>query len=277
MGITVAATVEGPIEYADVGTGPVVLLLHGACANARERVIHPPIARAGFRIIIPSRPGHGGTPSTVGRSTEDAAAALAGLLARLAIRRVLVVAVGTGAPTGAALAAGYPGLVAGLVLESAPFDALPAGTIPCAGRAGRRLELVAAIAPRIAAARLLAATSMPGRRGTRDRPRRADCDAVRRFLHDRDARADAAGEDLHAVGDEVLAAIRVPTLVVHGRRDRVAPFGGARRAHALVAGSRLFASATGGHLLWLGQGAEETTQRVIAFLKRCSAAILAPS
>jgi pimeloyl-ACP methyl ester carboxylesterase len=265
MGMRIADTISGPIEYADEGSGPVVLFLHGACASGRERVLHPPLVRAGFRVVMPSRPGHGRTPLAAGRTPEQSAEAMAALLDALGIVRAMVFAVSTGGPTGAVLAARRPDLVAGLVLESAVIDPLAADILPCQGLPGRLLRLAAVIAPRLAAARLLGAPT------PYERLRRADYEAVHRFFLDRRSGAGEAADRSHAVDDAVLVSIRVPTLVVHGRRDRTVPFAGARRAVARVPGARLFAPAAAGHFLWLGPGAEETTQRVIAFLKECAA------
>jgi pimeloyl-ACP methyl ester carboxylesterase len=261
----IADTTSGPIEYLDEGSGPVVLFLHGACASGRERVLHPPLVRAGFRVILPSRPGHGRTPLAAGRTPEQAAEGMAALLAALGIGRAMVFAVSTGGPTGAVFAARRPDLAAGLVFESAVIDPLAADIFPCQGLSGRLLRLAAVITPRLAAARLLAAPS------AREGLRRADYEAVRRFFLDRRSRTGEVADRSHAVDDAVLVSIRVPTLVVHGRRDQAVPFAGARRAAARVPGARLFAPAAAGHFLWLGPGAEETTQRVIAFLKECAA------
>jgi pimeloyl-ACP methyl ester carboxylesterase len=264
MGITIADTKAGPIEYADEGSGPVVLLLHGACSSCRERVVHPPLARAGFRVVIPSRPGHGRTPLAAGRTPEQAAEAMAALLDALGIGRAMVLAISTGASTGAVFAARRPDLVAGLVLESAVIDPLAADILPCQGLSGRLLRFAAVIAPRIAANRLLAATSSP------ERLRRSDYEALRRFFLDHRSRAGEIADRSHTVDNAVLASIRIPTLVIHGCRDQAVSFTNARRAAALVPGARLFAPAAAGHFLWLGPGAEETTQRVIAFMKECA-------
>jgi pimeloyl-ACP methyl ester carboxylesterase len=141
------------------------------------------------------------------------------------------------------------------------------------------LRVVAALSPRAAAARLLAATCATAARrdavaaeppDVGELLRRADLAAVRRALATRPSRAGEEADRAHGVEDAVLAAIRAPTLLVHGRRDAVAPPAGAERARALVPGARLVVSGAGGHLPWLGPDAEETTQRIIAFLKECA-------
>ncbi len=46
---------------------------------------------------------------------------------------------------------------------------------------------------------------------------------------------------------DLLAAVRAPTLVIHGTEDRIRPFGDGERAHAGIAGSRLLALEGSGH------------------------------
>lgn len=284
MRIAVARTAAGEIEYAEGGTGPAVLLLHGECASCRERIVHPPLVNAGYRLVVPSRPGYGRTPLAVGRTAADAADAMAGLIASLGIARTAVVAVSSAGPTAVLLAARHPELVSGLVLQSAV--ACPAASICGRPSSHRRFftgphglrwrlaGLAALLAPRLAAMRLLAVASLRDTTDIRARLRRSDLEAVRRFFSCDSSAAGALADWDHELTDADLAAVRVPTLVVHGRDDRSVPFAGARRAHALVRGSQLAAVAGGGHALWLGPGAEEVTQRIIAFLKSLPSAIL---
>jgi pimeloyl-ACP methyl ester carboxylesterase len=277
MRIAVADTTAGPIEYAEVGSGRTVLLLHGDCGSCRERIVHPPLANAGFRLIVPSRPGHGRTPLSAGPTAVDAAGAMAGLLATLRISRAIVVAVSSAGPTAIALAARRPDLVSGLVLQSAvacpassPWGRLSSHRRFPTGCHRLRWDLLgfaAHFVPRLVAVRMLATTSQRDTLDIRARLKRADLQAVKRFFSGGSSAAGALADWDHDVPKADLAAIRVPTLIVHSRDDRSVPFAGAERAHALIRGSQLVAPATGGHFLWIGPGAEEITQRVIAFLK----------
>jgi pimeloyl-ACP methyl ester carboxylesterase len=277
MRIAVADTAAGSIEYAEGGSGPPILLLHGDCSCCRERIVHPPLANAGFRLIVPSRPGHGRTPPDVGVTATAAADAMASLLAVLGIDRTIVAAVSSGGPTAIHLAARYPRLVSSLVLQSAvacspssPW-ARPASHrrlfTGCHGSRWKLLRLAARFAPRLVAIRMLAVGSTRDTLDVRARLRRSDLEAVQRFLSCDSSGAGALADWGHEVSDADLAAIRAPTLIVHARDDRSVPFAGAERAHALIRGSLLVAPGTGGHFLWLGPNAEEVTQRVIAFLK----------
>ncbi|MFN4025546.1 MAG: alpha/beta fold hydrolase [Hyphomonas sp.] len=55
-----------PIAYHDLGTGPVVILLHGFSGNADINWLQPGIAEkiaaAGYRVIAPDLRGHGASP-----------------------------------------------------------------------------------------------------------------------------------------------------------------------------------------------------------------------
>jgi pimeloyl-ACP methyl ester carboxylesterase len=282
-----ARTAAGPIEYADEGVGRPILLLHGDCGSCREGVVHPPLANAGFRLVIPSRPGHGRTPLSVGRTAAEAADAMVALLDSLDIARAIVVAVSSAGPTAIALAARHPDRVAGLVLQSAvsfaPSSAWgrPASHQRFFARGYRfrwkLLALAARLLPRLVAIRLLAATSSRDTLDIRARLRDSHLGAVRRFFACDASPAGALADGEHEVWDGDLAAIRAPTLLVHSRDDRLIPFSGAERARAIIPGAHLVAPGTGGPFLWLGPGAEEITQQVISFLKTLPPDILSGS
>lgn len=66
----VVETPKGPIEYAEIGHGPPVLLIHGDPGGYDQiyQVLRLQLAENGvFRYIIPSRPGYLRTPLSVGR------------------------------------------------------------------------------------------------------------------------------------------------------------------------------------------------------------------
>jgi len=54
-----------------------------------------------------------------------------------------------------------------------------------------------------------------------------------------------------ALTAEQLAAVRTPTLVIHGTRDRSAPYGGAREWAMLLGDARLATVEGGGHAPWI--------------------------
>ncbi|HBQ76859.1 MAG TPA: alpha/beta hydrolase, partial [Exiguobacterium sp.] len=49
-------------DYRDSGSGPVILLIHGTQSDYREVYHVEKLIAAGYRVIVPSRPGYGRTP-----------------------------------------------------------------------------------------------------------------------------------------------------------------------------------------------------------------------
>ncbi|KCZ71172.1 putative hydrolase or acyltransferase of alpha/beta superfamily [Candidatus Methanoperedens nitroreducens] len=106
-----------PIEYATMGEGPPVLVVHGAGGGydqglwvARDNV------GEGFRIIAPSRFGYLRTPLPQDASPAAQADAHACLLDALNISKVAVVGVSAGAPSSMQFALRYPERTSSLVL-----------------------------------------------------------------------------------------------------------------------------------------------------------------
>lgn len=61
--LSMAATAEGPIRYAQAGRGRDVILLHGAMTTLEDMLLGPFEALAArFRVTAFDRPGHGATP-----------------------------------------------------------------------------------------------------------------------------------------------------------------------------------------------------------------------
>ncbi|HEV8242069.1 MAG TPA: alpha/beta hydrolase [Thermoanaerobaculia bacterium] len=68
-----------------------------------------------------------------------------------------------------------------------------------------------------------------------------------------------------ALAAEQLAAVRTPTLVVHGTRDRSAPYGGAREWAMLLGDARLVTVEGAGHAPWI-EAPELVLGAIAAFL-----------
>lgn len=115
----IAQTVVGPIEYVDVGFGPIVLHAHGM-GGGFDHVQHCQfLIDAGFRVIVPSRPGYLRTPLASGRAPRDQAVMYAALLDELNIRQAAFYAISQGGASSLEFAQAYPERCLGLVLVSA--------------------------------------------------------------------------------------------------------------------------------------------------------------
>ena len=115
----IAHTRLGPVEYQLVGTGPTILLSHGAPGGYDQGFLMTDIIAAGFSVLTPSRPGYLGTPLYTGRTVEAQADALAALLDTLEIESVVVAGASAGGPIALQLALRHPQRVSALVMMSA--------------------------------------------------------------------------------------------------------------------------------------------------------------
>lgn len=119
---TVVQTTKGPIEYAEIGHGPSVLIVHGDPGGYDQvyQVLKLQHAENGaFRYIVPSRPGYLRTPLSVGKTPKQQAESFAALLDALKIAKVAVIGGSGGGPSAIEFAALYPDRCVALVLEAA--------------------------------------------------------------------------------------------------------------------------------------------------------------
>ncbi len=122
-----AETVEtalGPVEVARTGSGPPILGVHGTPGGSDSTTVMGRfLAKAGFEVIAPSRPGYLGTPLDGRGAIESQADLLAALLDALGHERAGVLTWSGGGPAGYRLAVRHADRVSALV----PFAALSHG------------------------------------------------------------------------------------------------------------------------------------------------------
>jgi len=116
-GSNVLNTPCGPIEYAEAGNGPPVLVIHGAGGGFDQGLeLAQPLIDAGFRVIAVSRFGYLHTPISAVASPETQADAHACVLDALKIGRVAVVGGSAGAPSAMQLCLRHSDRCSALVL-----------------------------------------------------------------------------------------------------------------------------------------------------------------
>lgn len=107
----------GPVEVADSGAGPPVLVVHGAAGGFDMGLqVGQDVLGDDFRLLAPSRFGYLRSPMPEAGSHADQADAFAALLDALDVPRVAVVAVSAGAQSATQLALRHPDRVSALVL-----------------------------------------------------------------------------------------------------------------------------------------------------------------
>ncbi len=116
-------TKQGPVEYVDVGEGPVVVTLHGAMGGYEQSLIlAQTLGRQGYRYIAISRPGYLNTPIQSGMSPIAQADLIAAFLTELDIEAAGVMAVSGGGPCAIHFGLRYEDRCMGLILISTCAD-----------------------------------------------------------------------------------------------------------------------------------------------------------
>ena len=110
------------IRYVEEGTGPAVLILHGASSNAEDMRLALGDHLDGFRAVYVDRPGLGWSERPDGRWTpEREAALLAELATRLDMERPVVVGHSWGGAITMRMAIDHGEVLSGIVLIGAPL------------------------------------------------------------------------------------------------------------------------------------------------------------
>lgn len=115
-GSTVAETSAGDIEYAEIGDGEPMLVIHGAGGGYDQGLLIASDLGKDCRVIAPSRFGYLKTAVPEDCSPSAQADAHAALLDFLDVRRAIVVAASAGAPSAIELALRHPERVSKLIL-----------------------------------------------------------------------------------------------------------------------------------------------------------------
>ena len=235
-------------NYHDVGSGPPVLLIHGSgpgvSAWANWRLTLPALSER-FRVLAPDVVGFGYTERAPGQCYDlDAwTQHLVGFLDALGLDKVSVVGNSFGGALALSLATRHADRVDRLALMGSVgvrFDLTPGldavwGFEPSLRSMQGLLDVFAydrsLVDDDLARLRLAAAT----RPGVQE-AYRAMFPAPRQ-----------AGVDALTIDEALIRGIDRPTLLVHGRDDRVVPVATTLRLHQLIAGSRLHVFPRCGH------------------------------
>jgi pimeloyl-ACP methyl ester carboxylesterase len=118
----VIQTACGAIEYAEIGHGFPILVLHGTPGGFDQSLGYIKATSKNndaYRYIVPSRPGYLRTPLSVGVTPAQQAQAFAVLLTSLGIHKVAVKASSGGGPSGLEFALQFPDRCCALILNEA--------------------------------------------------------------------------------------------------------------------------------------------------------------
>jgi pimeloyl-ACP methyl ester carboxylesterase len=276
-GSRIAATRCGPIEYADRGEGPPVLVVHGAGGGFDQGVdLGEGLERAGFRVIAPSRFGYLRTPLPADASAEAQADAHACLLDALQIPRAAITGVSAGGPSALQFALRFPDRTAALVLlvpavyaqRAAPARASHATMVlfDTALRSDFLFWAASKVAHRLVVRGILG--TPPDLLANAAPEEQARVQAVLDHILPVSARRAGLLNDAKVVSSlprYELERITAPTLALSTADDLYGTFDGARYTAAHVPHARLVGYPSGGHML-VGRAAAASAE-IAAFLR----------
>lgn len=276
-GSNLAETAFGSIEYGREGSGPPVLIVHGAGGGYDQGLyVGRELFGSGHDLIAPSRFGYLRTDLPERRGTDAQADAHVALLDRLNIPAAVVVGISAGAPSAIEFALAYPDRVRALVLI-VPRAFAP-GVEVSAERTGANRPIIEMVmkgqdfawwsATKLARRRLVRFLGVPAMvYDTADPLERDRLDWIARNVLPLSRRVRGLAADAEArVGPWQLEQIAAPTLVVSTRDDLFNTLPAARWTAEHVPNAELMVLENGGHLL-CGQ-TEKVRVRIAEFLRR---------
>jgi pimeloyl-ACP methyl ester carboxylesterase len=276
----VVETQCGSIEYATAGTGPPVLVVHGAGGGFDQGLaIGAPLAARGYRVIAMSRFGYLRTPLPAEASAAAQGDAHACLLDALGLTRAAVVAASAGAPSALQLALRHPTRVSALVLlvpatfvprpDNAPPVRTPPGTqrlFDTALRVDFAFWVVRRAAPATMTRALLATPPDLVARATE--AERARMEGILDGILPVSARRLGLLNDAHVTSHlerYALERVDAPTLAISVADDLYGTYEAARYTAEQVPNGRFVGYADGGHV-FVGREAEVMSE-IDAFLR----------
>jgi pimeloyl-ACP methyl ester carboxylesterase len=251
---SVIETPFGRVEYAQVGEGPPVLVVHGVLGGFDFGVgVGRANVPAGYRIVSPPRFGFFGSALPPNPSPAAQADAFATLLDHLEIGELPVVAFSAGSSSAVQLALRHPERVSRLVLIS-PNSPHPE-PLP---KPPRLLAPIIFSQPVFWAMRLLARSRLEGMSGTPAGfvPDAREGAALRETVDSLFPVGPRARGTIYDgyIGNLDIAtypfeSITVPTLVVAAEDDTLAPYADSRAMAERIPGARFVSVRRGGHAL----------------------------
>ena len=260
------------VTYAEAGSGPVLLLIHGIAGTYENwQAVVEPLAR-GHTVLAPDLPGHGmSAPGGGDYSLGALAAGLRDLLIALGHERATLVGHSLGGGIAMQFAYQFPEVTERLVLvssgglgpEVSPVlraAALPGADLFIAATAGPGRIVGSALARGLAAVGLRPNADVA--EIARGYASLADPDRRAAFLATLRAVVGTGGQRVHA-GDRLYLAEGIPVLIIWGKRDPMIPVHHGEHAHQAIPGRRLEIFDRVGHLPQL-----EAPGRFVAVLER---------
>jgi pimeloyl-ACP methyl ester carboxylesterase len=282
-GSQIASTACGPIEYAVAGSGPAVLVIHGAGGGySQASEFSQSLAAAGFKAIAMSRFGYLRTPLPAHASPAAQADAHACLLDALGIRTAAAFGVSAGAPSALQYCLRHQARCTALVLlvpaisvpgrdvgETTPPSPFWQFVFDYVLRSDFVIWGVTRLWPEMLVETVLA-TPLDQFRNADPAERQRGLRLIR-DIFPVGLKADGLRNDALVTTPSPahhLERITAPTLAISAKDDLYGTYVGAKYAAEQIPGARLVSYPTGGHS-WLGHDAE-VREALVTFLRGIS-------
>jgi pimeloyl-ACP methyl ester carboxylesterase len=270
---------EWEIEYSMVGEGIPVLVFHGGHSNCHEEFGYRELLKRGYSIMTPSRAGYGGTSPL--EDLQETCEAYLKLLNHLRLKKVHVIAISAGGPSGILFASLYPERVRSLTLQSAvtrewltPADKeYKAAQIlfrPSVERfTWKMIRSFNYLFPEFLFKQMAPSFSTLPYSKVRDYIREDDIDQFTKMnARQRSGKGfliDIAQTKF--ISPSELQRIKCSTLVLHSKNDNAVSLEHAYHATEHIVNSKLCLVDTWGHLIWLGKGSDYMYEELFSFLR----------
>lgn len=271
-GSSIANTDRGAIEYASVGNGAPLLVVHGAGGGFDQPLDFAKVLNhGGFRCIFVSRFGYLRTPLPADGSPEAQADLYASLLDSLGISEAAVLGVSAGGPSALQFAIRHPHRCSALVLLVPATPAPEGARLRPRSRVITRLLgdtvlksdfafwLIMHLARRTVIENILGTPS-----DVAEHVSPAERERLQTMLMNilpvsrRREGLSNDGAVISKLRDFDLASIDAPTLLISLEDDGYGTFPGAQYTAGKIRNARFIGFPTGGHL-WLGHNEEVST------------------
>jgi pimeloyl-ACP methyl ester carboxylesterase len=283
-------TAKGPVEYADRGEGPALLVTHGGPGGYDQGLGMGELFRkAGFWVLAVSRPGYLGTPLDSGRTLNEQADLLAAFLDAMELPKVAAVGASAGGPSSYLLAERHPDRVMALMeIDSISINYTKAQTLSkfeealYLSKPGLMLAgfLMRHFPESMVKNFLKTESTLAGhelgehvKHIVKDPDKFVFVDFLFKTMSTHyERRKPGLDNDLvqfEAIDKLPLSHIKCPTLIFQGDADNDVTNAHAEHAHKSIAGSELYWIKNGSHIaFWAADTAWEVQEHAVKWLKQ---------
>ncbi|MCP4550946.1 MAG: alpha/beta hydrolase [Bacteroidetes bacterium] len=273
----VIETSMGPIQFKQIGTGPIILLSHMAGSGFDNADLVKDLSESGYQVICSSRPGYLNTPINDNAGFSYQAELFAELLHYLKIEeKIFLLGISTGGPAAIEFASKYPNKCHGIILYNSPgvkidstdqlINFMRLTKIPFLDQKSDIENWVIHLMSKYNPRKLMRSILEKGSTYSPDEINSqlgdiGDSETWKKqlinysnILSPRGQRFAGFNNDLRFLSDYKLSKskIRVPALIVHSKVDKVIDFSNAELISKTFVRSKLYSFNGFGHAFWLG-------------------------